>query len=269
MTLFRNILLLFCVMALLSSRVHAQVWVLSTKLGHEIDSVTVGSRAGYAITYDPVLRKIAFLNPSVFDWKFKNITNILPLTGSTSPLSAVDAFGFYTDTAISVIMPSIVGVETLTVHEKSMPKIGTGCSDPNGQKLPIRILPRPKIELVNTTNIPSSTGSIDIPVKLNGYGPWLVTVEIKYNDNTTQTIEVEVGKYGDNPGASTPLELIMKVLPSQPDNINTITILNVGDRISAKSLDQDLVKSQANELPTNRFFVKKAPKPKTYHIKNK
>jgi hypothetical protein len=264
MTLNKQIATIFLIIQLLTGSLYALDDTVLPDGLQSTDSVTVGSRAGFKINYDPVIKSFpsTIMDSSVFDWKFSSYRQRLNYNGKPI-VPKIDSF--YIDTAISAIMPNTPQTLTLTVRERIRPKIGTSCEG-NLQLLPIQVVNRPKIDLVNTSGIPSLSGSFDIPVILKGYGPWEVTVEIKYSDNSTKTIVVDsVGLYTDKPGATDSVTRVLQILPAQfdLDNSYTLTILNVGDRFSKKSLDQDLVKSHADELPTKSYTIVTLPVPKT------
>lgn len=270
MNISPKISLLILAMLLLSGRVHSQVWVLSTAPGETIDSVTVGSRAGYAINYDPTIKAMTYLDPSVFDWKFSNNTPILNYSGSAlSPLTG----GFYTDTIISAVMPDTVGLMNITVHEKSQLK-GFGCADPVGQKLDIRILPRPTIALDSILGVNNSQTDFKIPVLITGYGPWRVTYTVSFGSAASISYTDTVGTNKDSPGtiAKRLYLYVPKEHVSNGSGDYTISIINIGDRISNKSIDQSLVASQPADLPMSSYVYYILPTPltpKVLHQKNK
>lgn len=268
MTTIHKIAILLLALQLLSGSLQAQAWVLSSDPGESVDSVTVGSRAGYKINYDPLIKSFpaSIMDPSVFDWKFSGSQPVLPLNGTTTPLTAADAQGFYTDTAISMIAPDTIGLMYLTVHEKSRPLIGSGCADPLGQKLPIRVLPRPTLKLDSIMGGNSKATTFNIPMKVTGYGPWIVEYSIITNATTTSVTDT-LGSVTDAVG-NQPKDLLLTV--KSPLNADltgiTVTFTNILDRVSNKSLDKTLVKSQAADLPESSYKYFVYPEPKTQKI---
>ena len=284
-----------------------------------VDYVTVGSLMPYRVKPpidDDDMPTGAKTNFSIdYKWLFTPLSPITPTTplqvlrmpnGTTIPVSNPGAApaampatptnaNWYTTNEVSVRMPNQTGNISLTHSTRYMFNDEILCDDPSATDLTytIRVVPRPSIKVNSADGIGVGdleiVSCIDDPVIfptntdagalliVDGYDK--INVQFTLNHKTLgggtptpvmteQWIELD-GKELKFPGA-----MFNKV------GIYTIDILNVTDRISRKSLDQDAVKSvltgaDADVPPAGALKVYIYPKPNTpgttidvQHIKN-
>jgi hypothetical protein len=254
-------------------------YVTFQKVDETIDTVTVGSRMAYRVKGDAVIAAMpaTIMDPSIFKWLFSETVTIKSLDG-TSTLSEVGAgTHYYAEKEISVVMPANPGAMTLTIAEKSRPKVGTGCESPDSVAN-IRIVPKPKLEWPATKEIGGCSGNnVDIALTLTGYKDWVVTYDVLYTAYTVgATTSTIVSGAKATIGSAQKLTIASSVFGTAPGNPGKyeIRVTNLTDRISRKSLDQDLVKAVAGtDIPaaTNMYTIHVYPTPTTHkleHVKN-
>ena len=271
-SIYRKSLIVLAFVLGLTFTAKSQTYVLSTVAGEGRDSVTVGSRAGYQISPDPTIVALsAIMNPSIFQWAFSNAAPVLKSDGSaTAPVG-----GFYSDTAISALMPAAVGSISLNVMERSQPKAGTGC-DGLVQTLNIDVLSRATITFTGTSNGACSAANYNIPVNLTGFGPWTIEYSITYT--TFAGVSSPAVNYLIGSGAAilgvlyqTSTSLNLPITAAQlSSGLGTyaVNIINVYDRFGMKSLDLTKVASQVSDLPATAFSLIIYPTPVTSPIKH-
>jgi hypothetical protein len=258
----------------ISFTAQSQTYILSTAPGQSRDSVTVGSRAGYQVSPDPnIVALSAIMNPSIYQWLFAPVRPVLKPDGSaTAPVG-----GFYTDTAISAIMPAAAGTITVSVMERSQPKVGTSC-DGNVQTLNIDVLPRATVTFTGTGNGACAPQLYNIPLNLTGFGQWTVEYSITYttfagvsspavNYNIAGGNAATLGTIA-NQGPTTLNLVIPAVQLGVAVGTYAVNILNVYDRFAMKSLDLTLVASQAGDKPAVAYNLFVYPTPTTSPIKH-
>jgi hypothetical protein len=253
---------------------NSQTYVISAGADSR-DSVTVGSRAGYRVTPDPTIVALsAIMNPSIFQWVFSSAAPILKPDGTAATLVSP---GFYSDTAISGVMPVAAGTITVSVLERSQPKVGTSC-DGLVQTLNIDVLPRATVTFTGTGNGACSAQNYNIPVNLTGFGPWTVEYSITYttfagvsSPPVTYTIgggtAATLGTVSNHGATSLNLPILTAQLSSGMGTY-AVNIINVFDRFAMKSLDLTLVDSQVGDLPAAAFDLFIYPTPTTSPIKH-
>lgn len=253
----------------------SQTYVLSSVAGETRDSVTVGSRAGYRVSPDPTIVALSsIMNASIYQWAFSPVASILKPDGTaTTPVSP----GFYSDTAISGVMPAAPGTITVSVMERSQPKVGTSC-DGNVQTLNIDVFSRATITFTGTGNGACSAQDYNIPVNLTGFGPWTVEYSITYTPfagvsaaPVTYTIAggtaATLGTAANSGATSLNLPILTAQLSSGLGTYS-VNIINVFDRFAMKSLDLTLVASQAADKPAAAYDLFIYPTPTTSPIKH-
>ncbi len=276
-SILRKLLIVLTFVLGLTVTAQSQTYVLSTVAGEGRDSVTVGSLSGYQIARDPAIVALsAIMNPSIFQWAFIPVTPVMKPDGIT-PATLVSP-GFYSDTAISAIMPAAVGSISLSVLERSQPKAGTGC-DGAVQTLNIDVLSRAKITFTGTSNGACSAANYNIPVNLTGFGPWTIEYSITYT--TFAGVSSPAVNYLIGSGAAilgvlyqTSTSLNLPITAAQlSSGLGTyaVNIKNVYDRFGMKSLDLTKVASQVTDLPATAYSLIIYPTPVTspiMHVKN-
>ena len=273
-SIFRIVLVCSTLWLGISYSGQSQTYVSSLIAGETRDSITVGSRAGYQISPDPAIVALSsIMNPSIFQWTFASGAVVQKPNGTAATIVAP---GFYSDTAISAVMPAVTGTDTLSTVERSQPKAGSSC-DGSIQKLILDIMPRATISFTGTTNGACSAQDYNIPVNLSGYGPWIVEYSITYTNQSgvsSPAINYLIGSGADTLGTianSGPTSLNLTVLGTQLNlglGTYSVKILNVYDRFGMKSLDLSLVASQAGDKPAGSYDLLIYPAPATSPIKH-
>jgi len=277
-SIITNALIVLIALIGITFTAQSQTYVLSTVAGETRDSVTVGSRAGYQVSPDPTIVALsAIMNPSIYKWVFSNAAPIRKSDGTLdtdlSPLNV----GFYSDTAISAIMPAAPSTITVSVMERSQPKAGTGC-DGNTQTLNLDVLPRGTIAFTTLSDGACSAQPFNIPVNLTGFGPWIVEYSITYttfagvsspavNYTIAGANAATLGTVANH--GATSLNLVIPAIQLNSGlGTYAVNIINVFDRFSMKSLDLTLVASQAGDKPAVPFDIFVYPTPTTSPIKH-
>ncbi|NBC82054.1 MAG: hypothetical protein GVY19_01605 [Bacteroidetes bacterium] len=246
---------------------------LVAPIGDEsIDTVTVGSRAEYAVNPDPVIKAFPNMDPSIFNWSFDDGTTVLD--ASDNPATDVGG-GFYADSLIHATMAGSPGQVTLTVQERTQPQSGTGC-DGDTESLTIQVVPRATIDFSGATS-DGACGAQDysLDLDLTGFGPWDITYDIDFDgSDLSNGNTATVGSLADNVGTGGTSAYTLDIATGQLNQgagTYTITITNVVDRIGDKSLDPSLVAAQAGDLPGSDYTLYVYPTPDTspiQHIEN-
>lgn len=271
--LLNALVLMFAAIGI-SFTAQSQTYVISAGADAR-DSVTVGSRAGYRVTPDPTIVALStIMNPSIFQWAFSTAAPILKPDGTAATLVSP---GFYSDTAISGVVPAAAGSITVSVLERSQPKVGTSC-DGGTVTLNIDVLPRATITFTGTGNGACAAQNYNVPVNLTGFGPWTIEYSITYTNLTgtssppvTYTIAggtaATLGTIANQGATSLNLPILAAQL-SSGQGTYAVNITNVLDRFAMKSLDLTLVASHVGDLPAAAFDLFIYPTPTTSPIKH-
>ena len=247
-------------------------WTEFTATGEveSIDTVTVGSRMPYkveALTGVPATLTVQY------KWLFSPAIAIQSL--SSTPTGLTGENDYYTENEISVLMPSspTTAGSPITLYSNARYKSGSTvlCTNTDAE-YKVVVVPRPKIEWTTgpTTAYGCVGSNIAIPnAKATGYKQFEVEYSMVYytkfdkSDTPTTLAKAWVVLAGD--------ELIFPAAAFTNAGLYEITITNITDRISRKSLDMNLVKAQTVDLPTGAYTVMILDLPKTkplQHIKN-
>ena len=248
--------------------------------GESIDSVTVGSRMPYRVDAQTPIPGLDYEYKWLFSTSPALTIQSLSLTPSNLTQSTVDAVtDYYSENEISVVMPSTPGLINITTNVRALIGGGTVALPCTGLDVikDIRVLPRPTIQWVtppdsiiecapNLAAIPNVT----IPVTLSGNREFEVAYTITHYagyisggtvTSTTSGYKVLTGNSVDLIGGT----------DLTAHGLYEITITNITDRISRKSLDMSLVASQSTDLPAAPYKVYIYPAPVTnplQHIRN-
>jgi len=255
------------------------------------------------------LQAAGAMDYSQFAWQMTTMASvsvgITPATYLNAALTAGGAAGYYTQNEISVIWstPNVaVGSEyEVQVTEHSVPLSGIfaqGCVG-NTTTKDIFVIARPTIAftLPIQENYPCGTapgpGTIFyVPVSVTGIGPWKVTYNVTYNGGGPQLqsnipVGVAPGETDANVfiTASTPTLLAgtpTAAVAGLPVTLNgggatngygvyVVTVTNITDAISEKSLDPALIAAQATDLPqapNATYSIYISPTPTTQPIQH-
>ncbi|MDR1667981.1 MAG: hypothetical protein LBS03_09910 [Bacteroidales bacterium] len=247
-------------------------YVTFQEVGETVDTVTVGSRMAYKVRGDAVIAAMpaSIMNPSYFKWEFSPALTIKSFDGTTD-LTDLGS-NYYAEKEISVVMPSSTGTMTLKIAEKSRPVVGTGCESADSTAN-IVIVAKPTLQWPSTKVTGGCVDAdIDIALTLTGYKDWVVTYDVLYTDYISATTSTKASNQTATIGSEAKLTIASTVF-DQPGKYE-IKVTNLTDRISRKSLDQDLVKAIAGtNIPaaTDMYTVHAYPTPKTHkleHVKN-
>ncbi len=249
-----------------------------------VDTVTVGSRMTYKTTGDPAINALVTANKmaaSEFTWVFSNsqavyVPSANGTTTAPTPSTVVGHAGYFSGSLkeIHTIMPANpTNSLTLFVNEWSMLTSTTSGCEGKDTTYNIVVVNRPTLRWPGTAaqSICAST-AINLLLTLTGYSQWEVTYKIDYYDDFVGT------GVPTTPGTSTkmtvPANKTLNFAATNFVNAGTykITIENLTDRISRKSLDQSLVVSQSGDfLNGAAYTVTVVPAPNTQklqHVKN-
>ena len=262
------------IFTLLTISVHAQTlpntsnpplstdWTEFSGTVESVDSVTVGSRMPYMVTAQTGVP--AGLTAQ-YKWLFSPAIVIQNLDGSALTNTTDN---YYTTNQISVVFPSL-GDVTISTNVRYWTGTTDLCAAAVDADNTIRVIPRPTI----TWTAGEVAGCVAMPVTI----PVTVTGYKQFEVNYTITHYTEFDKSDTSPATTdawvvlTGNSLIFPAATFPATGIYDIKITNITDRISRKSLDMDLVKAQATDLPTGVYSVKIYPAPQTnplLHIKN-
>ncbi|MDR1672134.1 MAG: hypothetical protein LBS09_01525 [Bacteroidales bacterium] len=272
-TLYIKTAIISCIAVILSVNLSAQNYVTFQSDAREtIDSVTVGSRMPYRMAGDAdiaALETSGVMDPSIFKWQFSPSLTILNFAGTAATPAPGGETDYYEEKVISVVMPITVQTITLTVNEKSQPKVGTGCEGTDSVAH-IQVVARPTLAWPGTSAVGGCVATaVDILLTLTGYRDWIVTYNIAYTPyatgSPTTTTTGQTATIGNNRTMSIPAS----VFPNEGKY--EITVTNLTDRISRKSLDQTLVAATAADIPSTPYTVHVYPTPDTKkleHVRN-
>ena len=266
---------------LLSTKIFAQPtlpgdYVPFSAAGPEsIDTVTVGSHMAYKVAGDPVIAGLpsTVVNPSIFKWIFSPAVTIKKIDGSAD-LTTVEP-NYYLEKEIRAVMPvvSTPTTMTLTINEKVRPVSGTGCEGTDSVANILVVL-KPTLQWPGTKEISGCTAT-DVPITLSltGYSQWVVTYNVLYTAYTSGALQtMKLPNQTATIGSNKTLTIDNSVFDA--DGKYEIQIVNLTDRISRKSLDQDAVKALAGtNIPaaTDLYTINVLPTPKTkklQHVRN-
>ncbi len=281
--------------ALLSASLWAQpnyVEFSAAGTPESIDTVTIGSRMPYKMDGDPAVQKLVSqskLAPSEFKWVFKpvltsnpdlTVLNIGGTNNATAAGSSTD--DYFMDKEISVKMTAL-GAYKLTINEQMMlTATKPGCP---GTDSVANILVVDKPKLAWTTKVEDALcdpEDINVPLDLTGFGLWEVSYTISYiahgatgSPSVIKTItNTQVGKNSSKAGSYDLKVLGTDINNGQADKsgVYTITITNLTDRISRKSLDP-IAAVAGTDIPnaTSVYTINVYPAPKTkklQHVRN-
>ena len=281
MNKYRNLKIGFYAAAfsLLSLGVHAQTlpntptpptathYTEFTAGAESVDSVTVGSRMPYKVEQQtpPPMSGLDV----EYKWLFSPATTIKSLTGTTN-LASVNNDDYYAENEISVVMPA--SPTDLTIKTNVRYKSGTTalCEGTADDTNKITVVNRPTIQWTagEILGCEGAGTTATIPVTLTGYKQFEVAYQIEHwsafdKSGTPNPSEGWMVLAGD--------ELDFPATMFDETGVYEITVTNITDRISRKSLDVSLVAAQSSDLPSGVYTVKIYPVPVTnplQHIKN-
>ena len=284
-----NIIIKTALFAVASVVLSATAWAQPTlpadyvtfqKAGESIDTVTVGSRMAYKVDGDPTINALVTagkMAASEYKWVFSNSAAVLKTDGTTPATASSIAghTGYFKDKEINVKMPTTPQALTLTINEWSMLLGGTAGCEGTDSVANIQVVNRPTIGWNGTPETGGcSVADVPISVSLTGYGQWQVSYTISFvkHDGTGSVAPVvftnvplgATGKKAGNYSLTIPSTDLVN-----GEGVYTVTVTNLNDRISRKSLDP--IASVASDLPTGTYKINVYPTPKTkklQHVKN-
>ena len=228
-----------------------------------VDSVTVGSRMPYRV--EAQTNVPAGLDVE-YKWLFSSASTVEALSLTTSPLTGDG--DYYTANEISVVMPSTTGNITINTNVRYKSGGTALCAGEDDDEYNVMVVDRPKIswtagEIISCVSMP-----VTIPVGVTGYKQFEIAYKIDYYNNfdssgTPVSTNEWVVLAGNN--------LIFPKEKFTSTGVYKITVTNITDRISRKSLDMSLVEAKPGDLPTGAYTVKIYPAPTTkplQHVKN-
>lgn len=227
-----------------------------------IDSVTVGSRMPYKVTPQTAITGLTF----EYQWLFSPSLTVQDLDGTNLTNKGSN---YYDESEISVVMPATTGNITLTSNVRNLlngVELCTGVSATNT----ITVLPRPTITWTagGITAI-CDAQDVTIPVTLTGFREFEVAYTVTHytNYDGTGTETSSSVSYAVISGS----DLVIPESAFSANGLYEITVVNITDRISRKSLDMSLVAAQTADLPPDAYKVLLIPAPTTQpvqHIRN-
>jgi hypothetical protein len=268
------------------------------------DYVTIGSRMPYFVTADPAiitLQGTSEMAQSQFRWRFFESDGTTPMTTAPAVLNwngtgatAGGAATYYVANEISVTWgaPSsaaALGHYVVEATEHGIPYGGVfadGCDDPTPSVRDIFVIDRPTIDVSATAykacGFNLGTDHFYVPVTATGVGSWDITYSLQINAGAATTgLTDNIGTaetYADGTILTNPQ--IDRNLTGTPgattDGIDitptvygkyTVTVTNVTDRISRKSLTA--IASQAGDLPATSYVFYIVPTPNTGAIQHR
>ena len=231
-----------------------------------IDSVTVGSRMPYKVAAQENVPSGLIAQ---YKWLFSTTSPAIVIQSlALTPTDLTGADNYFTANEISVVFPSL-GDITISTNVRYMMGSTPLCAAADDTDNTIRVIPRPTIKWVADEVVGCVAMPVTIPVTVTGYKQFEVMYTITHyttfdkTDDTPTTTNAWVVLTGNS--------LIFPASTFSATGVYEITITNITDRISRKSLDMDLVKAQMNDLPEGTYAVKIYPAPQTkplQHIKN-
>ena len=270
------------------------------------DYVTVGSQMPYYVAPDAGVQALITLGTmtfSQFKWSVP-AGIVLDNYAGTLPLTVGGAAGYYVQNEMSVVWssPSVaVGtMYTMSVLEHSIPASGVfaaGC-DGTLSTREIYVIARPTLTFPVTVpvdqasmpcgTVPGAGVTYYLPVNMTGIGPWAISYTVAFNGGAAAPQgPVTLGVPPPTLADATVFALAAGItnlngVNGLPVTINggtatngygkyVVTITNVTDQISQKSLNPALIASQAGDIPAASFTVYVNPTPATnpiQHIKN-
>lgn len=243
---------------------------------------------------------------SGFSWRFTtaanvNLTGVAAVNYDGTGTTATAQAGFIRQNEISVIWggADVATGSTYNVRaiERSNPLSGIadGCNGDEELKNVI-VLPRPTVVFPTTSAggcgiTPGAASTFYVPVNVTGLGEWQITYTVTYNGNayiaSTTTANLGTATTVTNDGTVVAEAAATKNILGTPTGdangipviINgggaasgfgyyDVTITNITDRISRKSLDLTLVAAQAGDLPGATYRIYVNPTPSTSPIQH-
>jgi len=227
-----------------------------------IDSVTVGSRMPYRVDAQTPITGLSF----EYKWLFSEALTIEDYNGITFPNTSAPYYG---SNEISVIMPTTTGDITITTNVRTLMGSNVLCEAIDVTNT-IRVLPRPTVKWAATGPIVGcSSQDVTIPLTLTGNEQFEVAYNVEYYDTYDKSGGLISSSSGYIVLTGNNLDFSAATFPN--DGLYEISMNEITDRISRKSLDMDLVKSEIADLPDNSFQVIVYPTPVTnplQHIRN-
>ena len=228
-----------------------------------IDSVTVGSRMPYRVDAQTAIPGLSF----EYKWLFSPALTVQDYNGITLTGNA----GYYAANEISVVMPATAGDLTITTNVRNLMGTTVLC-ETTDETNTIRVVPRPTIKWA-ANGIVTGCSAQDVTIPLTALtGSELF--EIAYSIDYWDTYDKSGGLTSTSSGyvvlSGTSLNFPATTFASG-NGLYEITVTDITDRISRKSLDMSLVQSQTSDLPGDAFQVLIYPSPTTnplQHIRN-
>ena len=254
-------------LALLSIGLNAQIdYTPFTLTGTEsIDSVSVGSRMPYRTDAQTPVTGLTF----EYKWVFSPARTVQNLAG-TALTEKGSGSNYYDENEISVLMPATTGVVTLTTNVRSLFN-GSVLCDAGDVNNPIQVVALPTITWTAGDRAGCEAEAVIIPVTmtngLDGLPQYRVTYTLRYFTAFDKT-----GTPATTTGVVEPTGSDL-VFPASTFNqglgVYEITVTNITDRISRKSLDQSLVAAQTLPTGVQNVYIYPAPVANpVQHIRN-
>jgi hypothetical protein len=238
-----------------------------------VDTVTVGSRMPYKVEAQNAGSGSGLTFE--YKWLFSNSNSsngnlaVLDDTGAGIPGTG----DYYANSEISVVIDADVN-DLITIHTnvRSLFKGAVLCTGTTDDTYDVRVVDRPQIDWnADDPIVGCSASDVSIPLtKLDGYEQFEIAYTIDHY--------ADINKSGPkDPGSTKYLVLAGKSieLPASEfvhgEGLYEVTVTGITDRISRKSVDQTLVASLTEDLPTAAYPVIIYPTPQTrplQHIKN-
>jgi hypothetical protein len=233
-----------------------------------IDSLTIGSKAKYwsqpSIVPDGVT-----MNASRFNWYFTDNLDATITAGIT--VDETPSGGSYAEDSIHVSFAEGTYTAGTTIKVKtaeiSQPVFGTGCTG-SEEELEIFFVAKPAITLTTGSDgeCSSTATDFDIPIDVNGYGPFVVTFDVTYNAGAPVTHTATIGSVSTKGANSLNLNVTVATHLDSGDGNYEIDVTDITDRFSRKSLV-----GIGGVVTSNTYTIGLSPAPTTNpirHIRN-
>lgn len=252
------------------------------------------------------MRTAGVMNYSAFSWRFTtnadvDLAGISPLQYDGDASTNAGLAGYIVENEVSVVWGGAGVAEGSTYnvraieHSNPLSGIADGCEGDEEIRNVI-ILPRPTLAWgdAQTTGCgiaPGAAATFYVPLNVTGLGEWEVTYSVTYNGAayiaTTTSAALGTATAVTSDATVVADAAAVKNLEGTPDTESDglpivlngggalngfgyydVTITNITDRISRKSLDMSLVASQAGDVPAAAYRIYVNPTPNTQPIQH-